>query len=183
MGIMLGRCYQRLGQEDQARANFDRAVQLQGGLRDVADERINGDSNVLLVVDFSHGPRKYTTADGSIVGLGPTPQQVGPVPLPLVMVDHRAYPIGGANRPPVDLLALAQDRKWQSIDTIRAVKSAVGTGLIAAGAIHSATTDYHHQVPALDLGLIAGATYNLSVQAITSTTTGPPNSGQITVTT
>src|SRR5439155_3415254 len=36
--------------------------------------------------------------------------------------------------PPVDLLVTAQDRKWQSIDTIRAVKSALGTGLIAGGA-------------------------------------------------
>jgi len=43
--------------------------------------------------------------------------------------------ISNIARPPIDLLAMAQDRKWQSIDTIRTVKSAVGTGLLLGGAI------------------------------------------------
>jgi hypothetical protein len=38
------------------------------------------------------------------------------------------------DRAPFDLLAMAQDRRWQSIDTIRAVKSGIGTGLIYGGA-------------------------------------------------
>ena len=34
----------------------------------------------------------------------------------------------------MDLLALAQDRRWQDIDTIRTIKTTVGTGLIGVGA-------------------------------------------------
>lgn len=152
--IMLGRCYQRLGQDDLANANFDRAAQLHDWLRGLADPALHADSNVLLIIDFSHGPRKFTSADGSLVGLGPTPAEVGPVPMPSVLVDRQPYALRGTNRPPVDLLALAQDRKWQSIDTIRAVKSALGTGLIAAGAIDHAYDRRDHR-DATDLGLIA----------------------------
>jgi len=54
----------------------------------------------------------------------------------------------------VDLLALAQDRKWESIDTIRTVKSALGTGLVAAGVGTAVLRD--RSDPALSLGLIAG---------------------------
>jgi hypothetical protein len=35
------------------------------------------------------------------------------------------------------MLALAQERQWQSIDTIRVIKSAAGTGLMAAGAVEA----------------------------------------------
>jgi hypothetical protein len=37
-------------------------------------------------------------------------------------------------RPTIDTVAMASDRRWQDIDTIRAVKSGIGTGLLAAGA-------------------------------------------------
>jgi tetratricopeptide (TPR) repeat protein len=163
--VMLGRCWQRLGQDDKAQAEFDRVSQLQSYLGPLADPRVHADSNVLLIVDFSHGPRKYRAADGSFVGIGPTPAQVGPVPLPSVIVDQQPYALDGTNRPPVDLLALAQDRRWQDIDTIRAVKSIAGTGLIAAGAIHHAY-DWRDRNDATDLGLIAaGLVLKASSQA------------------
>jgi tetratricopeptide (TPR) repeat protein len=151
--IMLGRCWQRLGREDLARANFDRAVSLHGWLSQVADYQRNLESNCLLVVDFGRGPRKLQDFDGSVVALGPTPAQAGPLPLPSVVVDGRDYPVNGSNRPTVDLLALAQDRRWQSIDTIRTVKSLAGEGLIAAGAIDAAA-NHHHNHGATDLALI-----------------------------
>ena len=56
--------------------------------------------------------------------------------------------------PLVDLIALAQDRRWESIDTIRVVKSAIGSGLIAGGAYELGTA--HHQTDAeIGLGLLA----------------------------
>ena len=58
--LMLGKCHQRLGHPDLARANFDRVVQLRNWLAPLADERMNGESNLLLVVDFGRGPRKFT---------------------------------------------------------------------------------------------------------------------------
>src|SRR5206468_11289851 len=84
--IMLGRCWQHLGREDLAHANFDRAVALHRGLAPAADYKLHQESNVLLVIEFGHGPRKITNFDGAIVGLGPTPAEAGPVPLPAVMV-------------------------------------------------------------------------------------------------
>lgn len=131
--IMLARSWQRLGDETQARANFDRVRQLRPDLAPLTDFDLHAKSNVLLVVDFGVGPRKQTDFDGSILGFGPKPGEVGPIPPPEVYVDGRAVDLDAA-KPPMDLLAMAQDRRWQSIDTIRLTKSAVGTGLIAGGA-------------------------------------------------
>lgn len=131
--LMLAKAQQRVGREDDARRNFARVAKLRPHLAALADYEWNRRSNVLLVVDFGYGPKKITDFDGAIVGFGPTPAEAGPIPKPVVLVDGRQIPLGGLAVPPVDLLALAQDRKWQSIDTIRVIKSAVGTGLIAGG--------------------------------------------------
>ena len=131
--LMLAKCQQRVGREDDARKTFDRVAKLRPELKGLADFDWNNRSNVLLIVDYGYGPQKETAFDGSIVGFGPKPQQAGPIPSPAVTVDGRPMGLGGLAVPPVDLLALAQDRKWQSIDTIRVVKSAVGTGLMAGG--------------------------------------------------
>lgn len=132
--LMLGRTFQRLGREDLAKANFDRVRQLRPDLAGLADYDLEKRSNLLLVVDMGFAPEKVTDFDGSIVGYQPTPYTAGPIPRVRVDVDGGAVPTGEV-RPPIDLVALAQDRRWQSIDTIRAVKSGIGTGLLAAGGI------------------------------------------------
>jgi tetratricopeptide (TPR) repeat protein len=132
--LMLGKSYQRLGRDDLAKANFARAVQLRPYLAAAADWDRNQRSNLLLVVDYGYGPHKQTDFDGAIVGFAPLPAQEGPVPQPVVFVDGHQAHIADVAQPPVDLLALAQDRRWQSIDTIRTVKSALGTGMIVGGA-------------------------------------------------
>jgi tetratricopeptide (TPR) repeat protein len=163
--IMLGRCWQHLGRDDMARQNFDRATQLHGFLRPVADFQLNVESNVLLIVDSGFGPRKYRDAGGAFVGFGPTPQQAGPIPPPSVIVDGRSYDLSNANRPTVDLLGLAQDRKWQDIDTIRAIKSVAAAGLVTAGAIDAAN-DHHGHHAGADIALIgAGLLLQASAQA------------------
>jgi tetratricopeptide (TPR) repeat protein len=131
--IMLGKCWTHLGRDDLAQANFDRARQLRPNLDELANLQVNRESNVLLVVDFGYGPRKATEFDGSIVGFKPTPDEAGMIPRPRVIVDGSVIPLGERDIPTIDLLAMAQDRRWQSIDTLRAIKSAVGTGLILAG--------------------------------------------------
>jgi hypothetical protein len=55
------------------------------------------------------------------------------IPAPQVRVDGKIVDTSGIERPPVDLLAMAQDRRWQDIDTIRTIKSVAGTGLIVGG--------------------------------------------------
>jgi tetratricopeptide (TPR) repeat protein len=162
---MLARCYQRLGQDDLAAANFKRTVDLEGDLQQLADVNLNKTSNVLLIVDFGLGPHKETNADGALVGFRPLPEEVGPPPHPQVDVDSAGSAAGGLTYPLVDFVALAQDRRWESIDTIRIVKSVLGTGLIAGGAYETYnarnTTD-----AAVGLGLIAaGALLKASSQA------------------
>jgi tetratricopeptide (TPR) repeat protein len=142
--LMLAKSWQHLGREDMALANFNRVAQLRPDLAALADPKRNAESNFLLVLDYGYGPRKVTDFDGSIVGFGPKPQEAGPIPMPLVYVDGRVWPTNDVARPTVDTLALAQDRVWQSIDTIRTVKSAIGTGLIAAGAFEGIRGAYEH---------------------------------------
>lgn len=151
--LMLGRTFQRLGRDDDARDAFARAVELRPYLEPLADFDRNARSNVLLVVDYGQGPRKGSRFDGSIVAFGPTPAEVGPVPPPRVIVDGLPLDLEGADRPLVDLLALAQDRRWQSIDTIRTFKSVVGTGLMAGGWYEGTRRDGNSAVA---LGLILG---------------------------
>jgi tetratricopeptide (TPR) repeat protein len=133
--LMLARCWQKLGREDLARANFDSVKAHDPSLASLADYDRNAEANLLLVVDFGYGPQKMTDFDGAIVGFGPTPGEAGPIPAVRVNIDGHAVDLDGFNRPTIDLLAMAQDRKWQSIDTIRTVKSAIGTGLLVAGGI------------------------------------------------
>lgn len=139
--LMLGRCWQHMDRPDLAKANFDRAVALKPELAPLADFDMNARANVLLVVDYGYGPEYVTDFDGAIVGFTPTPKSAGSVPMPTVTVDGQQFQVPGTQDPPVDLLALAQDRRWQSIDTIRTIKSAVGTGLIAAGAYEASKKD------------------------------------------
>jgi tetratricopeptide (TPR) repeat protein len=135
--LMLAKSFQRLGDEQSARKNFDRLLELRPRLRSLANYQRNEASNVLLVIDYGYGPRRKTNDyDGAFVGFAPRPEEVGPIPLPRVTVD--GVPAAGPRTdnydlPPVDLLALAQEKRWQDIDTIRAVKDVIGTGLMVGG--------------------------------------------------
>jgi tetratricopeptide (TPR) repeat protein len=133
--LMLARSWQKLGREDLARANFDDVKKRDPSLAELADYDRNAEANLLLVVEFGYGPQKVTDMDGSIVGFGPPPYEAGRIPNPRVVIDGHAIDLDNFDRPTIDLLAMAQDRKWQSIDTIRTVKSVLGTGLLAAGGI------------------------------------------------
>jgi tetratricopeptide (TPR) repeat protein len=161
--LMLAKCYQHLDRPEDAKKTFAQAMANRPNLQPLADYDLNAKSNVLLVIDFGYGPVKETSADGSIVGLGPRPEQVGPIPHPAIIVDGSDLNVERINRATVDLLALAQDRRWQSIDTIRLVKSGLGSGLIAAGAFEGLRRDND---PGVALGLIAaGALLKVTSQA------------------
>lgn len=168
--LMLGRTWLRLGRDDLAANSFDFARQLQPRLSGLTDLKTHADSNVLLVVDFGYGPKKVTDFDGAIVGFAPSPHSAGVMPTPRVAVDQFDYPLNGLGEPTIDTLAMAQDRRWQSIDTIRTVKSAIGTGLIAGGVgygvYRGAKGDFEAQDAAIIAGLIgAGAILKATSQA------------------
>lgn len=131
--LMLGKSWIHLGREDLARANLTRAASLQPGIAPIADYERNARANLTLVVDYGTGPRYLRSPDGAIAGFVPRPHEAGRVPPPTVIVNGQRVDLPGLEHPPVDLLALAQQQRWQSIDTIRAVKSAIGTGLMVGG--------------------------------------------------
>jgi tetratricopeptide (TPR) repeat protein len=164
--LMLAKSWQRLGREDLASHYFDAVAQQHPDLAPLADPQRNASSNVLLVVDFGYGPQKVRQSDGDIVGFGPKPYQAGPIPPPQVLVDGRHQALDGLARPTVDLLALAQQRKWQSIDTIRTIKSALGTGLIAAGAYEGLRrhSDPEASIALLAAGLLLKATSQADIR-------------------
>ena len=153
--LMLAKSYQRLGRDDLAQKNFGRVIELVPSLEKLANAQVNAQSNILLVVDLGHGPQKVTDEDGSLVGFGPTPRQAGQLPLPMVIADGATLNVEGINRPPVDLLAFAQDHRWESIDTIRATKSVLGTGLIAAGVGTALLGGRSNETAAVSVGLVA----------------------------
>jgi tetratricopeptide (TPR) repeat protein len=163
--VMLGRCYQRLRRDDDAARTFARVAEMRRDLAALADPRAHAESNVLLVVDFGYGPHKVTNFDGAIVGFAPTPQELGPPPPPRVEVDGGTYGADGLARPPVDLVVLAQDRRWQSLDTIRTLKSAVGTGLIAGGLVYGTQRDARPEIALA--AILGGALLKATSQADT----------------
>src|SRR4051812_30640011 len=72
--LMLAKSFQRLGDDQAARKNFDRAAELRPNLKSLADVKRNAESNVLLVVDFGRGPKRKTNDyDGAFVGFVPRP--------------------------------------------------------------------------------------------------------------
>ena len=153
--IMLGKCWLKLGNEEKARDMFSRVTQLRPDLRNLLDWERMERSNVLLIVDYGQGPQKVLEYDNSVVGFVPHPTQVGPVPRPVVRVNGQVVHINGVGPAPVDLLEMAQDRRWQSIDTIRVLKSVLGTGLMAAGAYQG--TKEHPDAGSAAALLIGGA--------------------------
>ena len=132
--VMLGKSWQKLGRDDLARATFDQIQQRRSELSPLADYERNATSNLLLVIDFGYGPHKVTDFDGSIVGFAPRTSEAGTIPQPRVTIDGSDVDTSAFARAPFDLLAMAQDRRWQSIDTIRATKSVIGSGLLVGGA-------------------------------------------------
>ena len=161
--IMLARSLQRLGREDDAHKHLEAVAQTRSWLATAADPQLHAESNVLLVIDFGYGPQKVTDFDGSIVGFAPTPQEEGPPPPPRVHVNGRPVDVGPFERPPVDLVVIAQDRRWQSIDTIRAVKSAVGTGLMVGGMAYGTRRDARPEIALA--AILGGALLKATSQA------------------
>src|SRR5258706_5734190 len=153
--IMLGKCWLKLGNEEKARDIFARVTQLRPDLKALVDGERMERSNVLLIVDSGNGPQKVLEGDNSVVAFEPYPMQVGPVPRPTVRVNGQVLHIPGVGPAPVDLLEMAQDRRWQSIDTIRVIKSVVGTGLMVAGAYQG--TKEHPDAGSAAALLIGGA--------------------------
>jgi tetratricopeptide (TPR) repeat protein len=131
----LGFCYLRLGRPDLAAANFQLAEKndprLVGVIRDVQAPNVNA----LVFVDYGSGPRRAPKGwYNEESAFGPTPAEVGPIGPVELLVDGQIVTHNGEAYHMVDTLAMAQEQRWQDIDTIRKTKAVIGTGAMAAGA-------------------------------------------------
>jgi len=161
--FMLGKCWLKLDRQDKAKDMFDRVAKLRPDLAGLLEDDRPATDNVLLAVEFGHGPRKVNLGDSSIAVFRPKPEEIGPIAPAHVTVDGKPINLLGLNVPPVDLLALAQDRRWQTFDTIRLAKAAIGYGLMGVGA-YQATKDKPNYGAAAGL-IAAGALLKASSQA------------------
>jgi tetratricopeptide (TPR) repeat protein len=134
----LGFSYMRQGRQDLSDQNFALAQKLQPGLAGVIAEAKRPTTNVLIFVDYNFGPQRAARGwYNSQSAFGPTPAEAGPVPQVAAYADGQPV-TSGERYSMVDTLAMAQDQKWQDIDTIRAVKAGIGTGAMAAGTVVAA---------------------------------------------
>jgi hypothetical protein len=134
--VMLGRTMDRLGRRDLAAQHFERVRQAAPYLSALADPAVHARSNVLVAVPFGLGPTK--ASDGPAVRFTPSPTRAGPMPRLVVRVDGEPMDVRGFDVPTFDSVAMAQDRRWQDIDTIRATKDTIGKGLMVGGALVAA---------------------------------------------
>jgi tetratricopeptide (TPR) repeat protein len=129
----LGVCYLELGDKDLADANFQHAQQLDPSVTPLVQQMHQPDTNALIFVDFGFGPQRRAAGwYGEQTVYTPTPWQVGPIP-PAYIWDNGKY-LSLSAPGMVDTLALAQDKRWLTMDTVRETKAVVGTGLMAGGA-------------------------------------------------
>jgi tetratricopeptide (TPR) repeat protein len=130
----LGLCNLRLARADLAEQNFEKAQDCDRNLAPLIAEVKKPGVNGLVIVDAGLGPLKKAHGwYNEEVYFAPTPAQAGPVFQPLVAVDGRAVTRQDVAYNTVDTLAMAQDRLWMDIDTVKKVKAVVGTGAMAAG--------------------------------------------------
>lgn len=160
---MLGKCHLKLGNEEKARSILDRMTKLRPDLGGLIEDNRAVDNNVLLIVEFGNGPMKVNLGDNSIAVLRPKPEEVGPIPRIGISVDGKALDLRRLNTPPVDLLAVAQNRRWQTFDTIRLTKSAISMGLMGIGAYQATKRNPDYGAAAALIG--AGALLKASAQA------------------
>lgn len=129
----LGLCYLKTNRPQLAAAAFQHAQQLNPGIASVVQKLYQPATNTLIFVDFGYGPQRRNRGwYGEQTVFTPTPYQAGP--LPMAQAWKNGQPIQGiAQSNMVDTLALAQDKRWLTMDTIRETKAVVGTGLMAGG--------------------------------------------------
>jgi len=143
--LMLGRSWIMLNRPDLADACFRQVVDAYPDFGPVAQALSDRSVNTILFVEFGFAPRKTADGmDGAKVSFVPNPHQAGLVPRPQVIVDGQRVNSRPFDSILFDTTVMAQDRLWQSIDTIRVTKSVIGTGLVVAGlgtAIYGATEE------------------------------------------
>jgi tetratricopeptide (TPR) repeat protein len=130
----LGFCYMRMGKSQQASDNFAMAAKLDPYLAGVIQQVQQPGINTLMFIDAGYGPARAPKGwYNEESAFGPTPAEVGPIPPAVAFVNGKPINPTNVKFSTVDTLAMAQEQRWQDIDTIRKTKAVIGTGMMAAG--------------------------------------------------
>jgi tetratricopeptide (TPR) repeat protein len=165
----LGLCNLRMGKTDLANAAFSKAVAINPGLHQVVTDLTRPGVNTLIFVDAGFGPRKEGKGwYNEESAFGPSPAEVGPPPGMVAYVDGKPAYNPQIPNILVDTLAMAQQQRWQDIDTLKKVKAALGTGMMAAGTGMAAYGANRHDEGLMWAGIgtaVAGALVSASSQS------------------
>lgn len=129
--IMLGRSWQRLGREDLASDSFAKARELDPSLGVLTDPALHARCNVLLILEWGSGPEKVPQGSGVVFASARSPL----LPVPRVSVDGEPLAVADLAVPTIDTHVMAQQRRWQTIDTYRAIKEVTGKGMMVGGVV------------------------------------------------
>ncbi len=129
----LGFCDLKTGQPKLAAAAFQHAEQLDPAVTPTINKLYKPGVNTLIFVDYGFGPRRRSAGwYGEQTVFTPPPWLAGPIPYAYAW--KNGQPIHGILQSNmVDTLALAQDKRWLTMDTIRETKAVLGTGMMAGG--------------------------------------------------
>jgi hypothetical protein len=150
-----------LGREDEARDNFAAAAGVDPSLTDLARAFQGTSFNTVLVVEYGFGPEKR--AEGPDGALSVWHPRTASTNAPL-----RAFvrPVGtspasdrGLGAFPVvqDANAMSRSLRWNNLEDIRTLKSALGDALLAGGIIVASTGDDKKNDDARWIGLAMAA--------------------------
>ena len=127
--LLTGLAAKQIGRDDEAKANFNRAVALKPSLEPVADAIGADETNTIFVVDFGLGPKKVRYGpDGAFARFEPRTRSA-----------NGALQVSIDGGPPVavpvacDVNELAIDHFWNNMEDVRRAKSIVGNVLIYGG--------------------------------------------------
>ncbi len=135
--LMSGLASQALGRAEEASDNYRKAVRYNQGLRQVTEALLAGATNTVLIVEAGWGPEKVRYGmDGAFSRFQPRWPSDDP-PVFAQVSGGSSEAVGCA----CDVNTLAQDHMWNNMEDVRVAKSRIGTGLMGAGAIVSATSN------------------------------------------
>ncbi len=167
--LVLGLSQLMTGHDEAAKRPLQRVEQLRPDLAPLVATIRGGSFDTLLLVDTGRGPRKVAVGTaGSEVRLGSTGRVDSPSQVRAAIDGHAVeLPTSDAV---VDLWALAQHRRWWSLDTLRKAKAIAGDVLTKAGlgaVVVGAAQDSREAVIAGAGAIVAGLLLQASAKADT----------------
>lgn len=119
----------QLNEPEEAKEAAAQLAQINPALQEFSQLIVEGTYNTVLIVDFGTAPEKFATGSDSTIAAYRTTT-------PSTNDQLRVVAGSSTGEFPLitDLNRLARDAKWTNLEPMRRAKSAIGTGLIIAGA-------------------------------------------------